>query len=193
MSDQTVVTYCAPTLAGIKTANLFSYPWEGRESLMQDLDRMNRVLRKKDIRVLFMGRKKNRALIYMYRPGYLARDLKREETAKILRNLGYPVESPEGCVSTLYSHLNAGGRNFPHEIGCFLGYPPEDVMGFIRHKAKDYVCRGEWKVYGDREKAIRTFRKYEACTRDYERQLACGKSLEYLAVKVNEGESSPEI
>ena len=42
---------------------------------------------------------------------------------------------------------------FPHEVGLFLSYPPEDVKGFIDHRANDFKCAGLWKVYGDEEKA----------------------------------------
>lgn len=36
-------------------------------------------------------------------------------------------------------------KNFPHEIGIFLGYPLDDVIGFIEHKP--YYLVGDWKVY----------------------------------------------
>lgn len=36
---------------------------------------------------------------------------------------------------------------FPHEIGLFLSYPPEDVRGFIEHKGHESKCEGCWKVY----------------------------------------------
>ena len=38
-------------------------------------------------------------------------------------------------------------------MGLFLSYPPEDVKGFIDHRANDFKCAGLWKVYGDEEKA----------------------------------------
>ena len=43
--------------------------------------------------------------------------------------------------------------DFPHEVGLFLGYPPRDVEGFIREKARRAKCTGAWKVYGDEEAA----------------------------------------
>ena len=41
----------------------------------------------------------------------------------------------------------SGSCAFPHEIGLFLGYPFEDVMGFIENKGENYLCSGCWKVY----------------------------------------------
>lgn len=78
----------------------------------------------------------------------------------------------------------AGGGEFPHEIGLFLGYPPEDVCGFIENRAGGYKCVGEWKVYGDADKAKEIFAKYRKCTEVYCAQFAQGKSIERLTVAV---------
>ena len=44
--------------------------------------------------------------------------------------------------------MAAEAADFPHEIGVFLGYPLEDVVGFIRHRGKCFTCCGCWKSYG---------------------------------------------
>lgn len=67
---------------------------------------------------------------------------------------------------------------FPHEVGLFLSYPPEDVKGFIDHRANDFKCAGLWKVYGDEEKA-RAVRKIQKMYGDLLRTLA--KRLEARA------------
>ena len=75
-------------------------------------------------------------------------------------------------------------KEFPHEIGLFLGYPPEDVKGFIDNRAEGYKCIGCWKVYGDEENAKRKFECYKKCTDVYCAQWANGKSIERLTVAV---------
>ena len=52
---------------------------------------------------------------------------------------------------------------FPHEIGIFLGYPLEDVDGFITHQGENCKLCGCWKGYGNVEQARRTFANYEKC------------------------------
>ena len=69
---------------------------------------------------------------------------------------------------------------FPHEVGLFLSYPPEDVKGFLEHKP--CKCVGCWKVYENEEADKKTFAKYKACTRVYCRQLASGIDIERLTV-----------
>jgi hypothetical protein len=50
---------------------------------------------------------------------------------------------------------------FPHEIGVFLGYPAEDVLGFIINEGRNYVCCRHWKVYHDIERAQEMFRRID--------------------------------
>ncbi len=92
---------------------------------------------------------------------------------------GYSPKSPARCLTRLRDRLH-GGEEFPHEIGLFLGYPPEDVWGFIRKKTPK--CQGHWKVYGDVEKAKMAFDSYKKCTENYTRRLQKGTSLEKVAV-----------
>ena len=73
---------------------------------------------------------------------------------------------------------------FPHEVGLFLSYPPEDVKGFIDHRANNFKCAGLWKVYGDEEKARSLFAKYKKCTEIYCALWQNGSKLEQLAVAV---------
>ena len=74
------------------------------------------------------------------------------------------------------------GRIFPHEVGLFLSYPPEDVRGFIDNHARNCKYLGFWKVYGDVEKAKRTFANYERCTEAYCRKWSMGASLPSLII-----------
>ena len=73
---------------------------------------------------------------------------------------------------------------FPHEVGLFLSYPPEDVKGFINHRANDFKCAGLWKVYGEEEKACSLFAKYKKCTEIYCALWQSDSKLEQLAVAV---------
>lgn len=90
---------------------------------------------------------------------------------------------PAQCIVHLMDRL-AAREGFPHEIGLFLGYPPEDVRGFIENNAKCSKCVGAWKVYGDERAAKRLFAKYEKCTNVYVRQHANGNTIERLTVAV---------
>lgn len=181
MPDEVVIRHCSPTLAGLKTGSLFSCHYNSEEALNRDIRGMNRMLVPKGLRVLSLQYQDGRALIYLYRPGRLGRDLTAPAAAQILEELGYPWNDADLCVIRLMQQLRTRAE-FPHEIGLFLGYPPDDVEGFIHDGPKRCKCVGDWKVYGDVEQAQRLFAQYRACTRAYQAQLRCGKTVEQLAV-----------
>ena len=183
MADEYLINYCAPPLAGLKTGSLFTiYPSPG-DNVYEEVRRLNHLLRKKGLRALLCRKCGRYALIYVYRPDFLKRDLRDPKAKKILSAKGYNCEDPEICVVQLIKHLTDDGT-FPHEIGLFLGYPPSDVSGFIKDPNAGVKCCGCWKVYSDKEGAERTFKKYEKCTDTYRKLFKNGRTLEQLTVKI---------
>ncbi|MCR4761766.1 MAG: DUF3793 family protein [Oscillospiraceae bacterium] len=182
MSEDAIIRNCAPTLAGIKTGNLFRYSYACADDMREAVRRWNRVLREKGVRILPLRFCKNHALIYVYRPSKLTSDLQNADARRILRHCGYCTNSADICIVELIRRLRASDDAFPHEIGLFLGYPPEDVSGFIEQKACGYKCVGCWKVYGDEQKCRQLFAKYKKCTRVYEEQLRKGVSVQKMTV-----------
>lgn len=181
MSEELIVRNCSPTLAGIKTGNIFSCSFDNPTELKRDIRELNRSLVKKGLRVLPLKYSEKRALIYIFRPDMLKRDLEDERTSMFLKEYGYVDNNPERCVVQLIERLRKE-KEFPHEIGMFLGYPPEDVIGFIENKACNSKYIGCWKVYGDVDKAKRTFEMYKKCENSYFRMWQNGVSIEKLAV-----------
>ena len=141
----------------------------------------NNLLTKKGLRVLPLRFRNGRALIYLYRPARLSDDLRHGTAERILKERGYCTDTSEKCVVQLIRRL-CEYEEFPHEIGLFLGYPPEDVCGFIENKAGGCKCAGCWKVYGDADAARKTFAKYKKCSSVYAALYANGTSIERLTV-----------
>lgn len=182
MSDEFLIRHCAPTLAGIKTGNLFSYQYTSVEEVGESIRMLNRKLGNKGICVMPLRFMTGRVLIYVFRPDALGRDLACDGAARILKKYGYKSLSPFECISFLTERLCCASGDFPHEIGLFLSYPPEDVSGFIDNRARNYKFVGTWKVYGDAEKARDTFERYKKCSKVYYDQWKRGKSIEKLSV-----------
>ena len=180
MSDETVIRYCAPTLASLKTGSLFACQRETEQELHAGIRDLNRRLCGKGLCVLPMQRRDTSRLVYVCRPEHLARDLSDPRAQAILGGCGYPCGQTNACLRVLRERMRTQAE-FPHEIGLFLGYPPEDVEGFMtRQRAKLVGC---WKVYGDVERAQRLFDRYARCTGIYLRQYARGSSIERLTVR----------
>lgn len=184
MSDQFIVEHASPTLAGLKTGSLFSVSYESRASVNREIRELNAVLAEKGLRAVPVHYSEKFVLIYLYRPDYLKRDIENTEAGSILSSMGYPCKSVNRCVAALERQFRKAAF-FPHEIGLFLGYPPEDVLGFMRDPHKGYKCTGYWKVYGDEEDAKKTFLRYRKCSKVYADCIRRGKTLGQLIVCTN--------
>lgn len=181
MSEELLVKHCSPTLAGMKTGSMFTCSCSNKDLLYDGLRKWNVLLRYKGLRLIPLRFQNQRALVYVYRPSRLSEDLKNQLAARILEERGYDADFPEGCVVHLMKRLHQS-EEFPHEVGLFLGYPPEDVCGFIENKACGCKCVGCWKVYGNETEAKKLFAKYEKCTKVYCAQYANGKPIERLSI-----------
>ena len=75
MPEEYVIDHCSPTLAGLKTANMFPVTLSPGEDIVSEVRTLNRLLGEKGIRTVILRRSAGKALLYLYRPDYLDRDL----------------------------------------------------------------------------------------------------------------------
>ena len=101
MSEDIFVQCCAPTLAGIKTGSLFSCPFSSRQELNADIRRLNRTFSPYGLRILPLRYHEGRALLYLFRPAALERDLKNKSAKEILDAAGYEGLRFEQCIQRL--------------------------------------------------------------------------------------------
>ena len=158
-----LVRECAPTLAGIKTANLFNYKYSSREEFMQELAEANKQLNVKGLYIEVLRCGDASALIYVYRRSLLFRDINKDEVWNILSDYGYTSRNVEEVIKRLKLRLYENPC-FPHEIGLFLGYPAQDVKDFIINKGQNCKFCGVWKVYSNEQESIRIFERFKKCS-----------------------------
>lgn len=181
MSEEYLVNYCAPTMAGIKTGNLFSCFYSSEEELRGDLRKYNRIFMPRGLFLIPLKVCKGRALLYLFRRDRLAEDLSEAKASGILQRIGYKTDDYRSCISRLIGRLKET-ESFPHEIGLFLSYPPEDVTGFVSQGADKCKLVGYWKVYGDVKSAMHIFNEYDRCTSDYSARVRKGMGIDRLVV-----------
>lgn len=181
MSEESIIRNCAPTLAGIKTGSMFTCPCDSKEDVLSSLRDLNNRLVPKGVRLIPLRFSEKSALIYLYRPTKLKKDFAQTKTIQLLLEFGYDPKNCEKSLIHLIQKLRYQ-KVFPHEIGLFLGYPPEDVLGFIQNKAGGCKCVGYWKVYGNETAARTTFALYRSCTRFYCEQMALGQNVDTLTI-----------
>lgn len=181
ISEELVVFHCSPTMAGLKTGSLFNCPAKNGMAFVKRIREMNRHLIPRGVRIVPLKNMGKSVLVYMYRPDRLQEDLSNSAARQILEERDYPVGEMEKCIVELVRRLEEG-EAFPHEIGLFLGYPPEDVDGFIKNGAEGAKCVGVWKVYGNVETAQHKFAQYRKCTQLYCEAFQKHRSFDRLIV-----------
>ena len=176
-----LIEHCAPTLAGMKSASLFSYFREDKRVVKEELKEVNRLLNEKGVYAKALLWREKSVLIYVYRPSLLQKELCRPEAEELLFGYGYSDCRVEPCIRHLKKRLYKY-TCFPHEIGVFLGYPIEDVKGFIENGGQNCKCCGLWKVYCDVSEKEKLFNKLKKCSEVYLRVFSEGRSLVQMTV-----------
>ena len=182
MLEKYLVKNCSPTLASIKTANLFSINYLGEENLKKQIEEWNDKLSSKGVSLILLRNRNNIALVYVCRKSRLREDLSKAGVAEFLKGYGYTSIDVDYAIERLSSRLSTQDE-FPHEIGIFLSYPLGDVIGFIENAGKNSKCTGCWKVYCNECEAVKTFAKFKKCREVYSRLWSEGsKSVWQLTV-----------
>ena len=159
--DRLVAQQCGAVFMGVKPAVLFSIRAElankNDESLLSHWE---------GTEMMTMKSHAQYQLVLVYRRNLLEKVISDALVVRMLEDLGYPIRSGVlEILQTLRQRFKEGC--FPHEIGFFLGYPPEDVRGFLRYQGKYSKHSCLWKVYGDVKGAMQLSSTYELCRRLY--------------------------
>ena len=180
--EQLMGFHAAPLLVGLRPASLLSFRRDRFDDFEGLLASYKACFSCKGIEVFRVAEGEAYTLLLFYRAACLRRHLEQAEVRDLLQAYGYPCdEGLDVCLAHLRLRMQLQ-KSFPHEIGLFLGYPAEDVRGFIENRAQDCKYVGCWKVYGDEDAARQRFAAYKKCTDVYCSQWARGRSIERLTV-----------
>ena len=178
--DNIFAFHSAPTLLGVKCANLISFDTD-ENTMSEYLHEFAVKMNESGLCAKQLCKCRKRTLVYIYNEKMLDAWLKMTQVGEFLSEYGYTSDmSPDEMLDKLASRMNCG--SFPHEIGVFLGYPIGDIKGFIRNSGKNCLLCGYWKVYENAEKARQTFEIYDRCRDTLFDRLNHGMNL-FQAVK----------
>ena len=141
--EECLAYHCAPVLRKCKSANMFHISRSKIPNIDCLVHEYNEIFSSKQLFIRILQADKPRITIYLYSAEILESILEDPAIRSFLRQYKYPLNSISACLDHLDKRLNE--TKFPHEIGIFLGYPLQDVLGFINHEMCYYV--GTWKVY----------------------------------------------
>ena len=178
--EQLLAFHCAPTLAGIKSASLITFQKNKFADFFALLKEYECCLNCRDIFFSVLSDTNKFAVVLVYRKTKLKKILNRADSQNILKNFGYRQgDRIENQLDYLKIRMDFT-KTFPHEIGLFLGYPIEDVIGFIENKGQKFKLCGYWKVYSDEMKAKELFESYTKCSNVFCKHLNDGISIKKL-------------
>ncbi|MFO3665381.1 DUF3793 family protein [Anaerococcus sp. ENR0831] len=156
--------YCSQVLANIKPSNLFTISNTAYE-VDKLIETWNKDFNKYGIYFQVLTKRENTSSILCFRKDLLQKFLSYEKTKCFLKNCGYDTSNIASCTRCLKDRFLED--EFPHEIGLILGYPYDDVIGFIENKGRNYLYSGYWKVYKDKEDKCKLFNLYNKIRRIY--------------------------
>ncbi len=160
--DQIMIHYSAPTLCGIKPANLFSI--KKTVFSKKRFKQWRMIFDTHGISTVTVKISAETVVVLVYNVSLLERILNDTLTHSYLHDKGY-----KNC-SDLYSVVKRiikrmkTGISFPHEVGVILGYPVEDVIAFEKNKGRECKFCGCWKAYSDVENARKCQCRYRMCS-----------------------------
>ena len=159
-----IALQCAPLLTGRKISNLLTVDRSFRSAVLG-------LFRSDRITFLLYVREKLEAY------------LRTEKVKKLMLEFGC-----SGCtlskilysVSGRYREHMEGNGDFPHEIGLLLGYPPEDVIGFIENRGQNPLYIGYWKVYSNLEECRKVFAGYDQAREKVIHMVSSGMTVKNI-------------
>lgn len=148
---------CAPLIAGLKVSNLLIISKE-------NLHQVRQILRGTDISYTILLVNGHKITILLYNRRELEEYLEDERVLNLFAKLGYRKFSLDEILPVFqkrYRKYMEDNRSFPHEMGLLLGYPIEDVEGFIQNDGRNFLYIGYWKVYENLSEKLNLFRQFE--------------------------------
>lgn len=181
MLEKLLIEQGSSTLANIKPSNLFMYLTDEKCLVDLEVALYQQRLLQKGIRLSILRKIDNRALLFLYRKNQCQVILNDPGVRYFFYSRGYSSLEFDDVLSLLSEKLNRSDE-FPHEIGCLLGYPLDDVKAFIEHKGKNCKAIGCWKVYFNDQVAKQLFERYARCKKVYTQLYLAGQTIEQLCV-----------
>lgn len=183
-----LVLQCAPTIAGLKTSNLLIIPKDQE-------DKARYVLRHSGLLGYRLVYDKKRVIYLVFNRNMLTSYLAKKEIRAFLSNFGYRTDAFGYSLKSFQERYDAYVKNrkeFPHEIGVFLGYPLCDVEGFIQNCGDNFLLSGYWKVYDNAVRTKELFEKFDLIKDDMVRMISKGCSIKDVVLAYKEGGLSLE-
>ncbi len=164
---------CAPLMAGIKISNLLIV----QNSNVGDVEK---ILEGTPITSDILYQTSRKTTFLLYRASEVKNYLNTEKVKVAMHQFGYEKMDLPSILKELsvrYHGYMSRREEFPHELGLLLGYPVEDVLGFIENRGQNFLYTGYWKVYGNVDEAVALFARFERVKEQMIRMVSVGMDI----------------
>lgn len=164
---------CAPLITGLKVSNLLIIS-KGNEEVVK------RILNRTGISYYRLIQTRTKTTFLLFRRNELEEFLADENVRNVLMKAGYKSLQIDKILRTFslrYEAYMQGDKCFPHEMGLLLGYPVEDVVGFVENNGKNFLYSGYWKVYENQKAKVKLFDKFKVAEETLIHLLSNGLSM----------------
>lgn len=164
---------CAPLIVGLKMSNLLIIESD-------NLYEVRQILKDSCISCFTLSKTERRSMFLLYNEEKLTAYLSENDVKKFLAECGYTEAALVEILPAFqlrYQKYVSGKGEFPHEMGVLLGYPIEDVEGFIENEGENFLYTGYWKVYANLSVKIQLFRKFEIARETLIQLVSSGLSI----------------
>ncbi|MDD6206946.1 MAG: DUF3793 family protein [Clostridiales bacterium] len=167
---------CAPVIVGLKTSNLLIVE-------NGNMHKVKNILKGSVMSCYVLLASEKKTTILLYNKRKLDLFLSDGKVKELLEELGYGSTVLGDILPVFRARYEkymymSGGTVFPHEMGILLGYPVEDVKGFIINDGKNSLYTGYWKVYSNLAEKLQLFQKFEWAKETLVQLVSKGVSME---------------
>ena len=171
-----IALQCPPLLTGIKISNLLIVATGNAQHVFQRFQGTR-------VSMCVLCRTKQKTVFFLYNREELEAYLNSFDVHELLGYLGYQTPSLTTVLkecSRRYQQYAKGEQDFPHELGLLLGYPVEDVIGFIENQGKNPLYSGYWKVYSNVSETLNLFENYNQARETVVRMISRGIDVQNI-------------
>lgn len=155
--ENQLILQCAPLIVGLRISTLFIVA-------NCDVRKICTLLRGSALSYYVIHRTADKTTMLLFHRKKLEAYFSNSGVEKFLQDAGYTKFQLREIMfgfGKRYADYRCGKSGFPHELGLLLGYPLEDVEGYIKNNGENALFTGCWKVYAHEEEKRRLFRMFE--------------------------------
>ncbi len=178
--EKSIIDHSGLAIAGHKISCLQSFHFSDYSSFYAEYLIIKEKLLRLGVSCDILSLRRSSALFLIYNVSTLKLYLSNNMISLYLEKFGYESKmSVEEKLLKLKQRMSDG--KFPHEVAVFLGYPLDDIEGFMINP-QNYKYAGMWKVYSNVTEKKQLFEKYKKIKEEIKNKALLCSNIEQVFI-----------